>query len=84
MVTKPFVFAGRSLSLNFATSAMGYVRIRLVGGDQTLESVELFGDTLDRIVPFQNGEAAALSGKPVVMEITLSDADLYSFKFNAD
>ncbi len=84
ITTKPFLFAGKSLSLNFSTSAMGHIRIKLIGQDQTLTSVELFGDTLDRKVSFEGGEAATLSGKPVTMEISMSDADIYSFKFNAE
>jgi hypothetical protein len=81
VVTKPFVFTGESLSINFATSAAGYGRIRLLGADTTLESIELFGDSLDRLVEFQTGEVAALAGSPVTMEITMSDADIYSFQF---
>ena len=81
LVTKPFTFAGDSLSINFATSAAGYVRIRLVGKDTTLDSIELFGDSLDRRVEFEGGEVAALAGAPVEMEITMSDADMYSFQF---
>ncbi len=84
IVTKPFVFTGKSLSLNLATSAKGYVRIKLIGESQALDSIELFGDTLDRKVAFTNGEVAALSGKLVTMEITMSDADIYSFKFNPE
>lgn len=82
VVTKPFVYSGGRLSLNFATSAAGYVKIRLSGQHRELVSMELFGDSLDRTVVFDNGEVASLAGKPVTMEITLSDADLYSFKFD--
>ena len=32
-------------------------------------------------VVFEDGDPAALSGKPVTMEILMSDADVYSFKF---
>lgn len=81
VVTKPFIYKGTDLSLNFATSAKGYVKIKLIGPETTLDSIELFGDTLDRKVTFDNGEVEALAGKPVTMEITLSDADIYSFKF---
>jgi hypothetical protein len=84
IVTKPFVFKGKTLSVNFSTSALGYIRIKLIGEGQTLESVELFGDTLNRKVSFTNGDLASLSGKPVTMEIILRDADIYSFKFNAE
>lgn len=81
VVTKPLIFAGTSLSVNFATSAIGHIRIRLVGDDAALESCELFGDSLNRRVVFTGGEVAALAGRPVRMEITMSDADLYSFQF---
>ena len=81
MVLTPCVFAGRTLSLNFATSAAGYVRITLHGDGRSLQSCELFGDSLDRTVAFDTGEVASLAGRPVTMEIVLSDADIYSFKF---
>lgn len=82
IVTKPFVFEGNNLSINFATSAVGYVKIKLIGEGKALNSVEIFGDSLDRKVVFENGNISSLSGKPVKMEITMRDADLYSFKFN--
>jgi hypothetical protein len=81
VVTKPFLFTGHSLSLNLATSAIGYVRIRLSGAGQVSDSCELFGDSLDRRVVFADDALAALSGKPVIMEISMSDADIYSFQF---
>ncbi len=81
VVTKPFVFDGEHLSLNFATSAAGSIRITLKGEAATLHSYELFGDSLSRRVVFEDGEAAILAGQPVTMEIRMSDADVYSFKF---
>jgi len=83
IVTKPFIFDGQSLSINFATSARGYLLIKLIGDGAVLESCELFGDSLDRRVPFENGAVASLAGKPVTMEITMRDADIYSFKFES-
>lgn len=82
IVTKPFVFEGNNLSINFATSAVGYLKFKLIGEDLTLGSVEIFGDSLDRKVVFENGNISSLAGKPVKMEITMSDADIYSFRFN--
>jgi hypothetical protein len=82
IVLKPIVFEGSSLSVNFATSAAGFIRIRLSDGKRELNSMEIFGDSTDRPVLFKDGEVALLSGRPVVMEITMSDADIYSFKFN--
>lgn len=81
LVTKPFVFNGNAMEMNFATSARGSLYVTLHGPEQRLTSCELFGDTLDRWVPF-DGEIAALSGQEVVMEVALHDADLFSFRFH--
>ena len=82
LVTKPFIFRGETLSLNFSTSAAGYVRVRLRDlHANELVSPELFGDSVGREVPFLNGAAGEMSGIPVRMEITLSDADVYAFRF---
>lgn len=82
LVTKPIVFQGGEMRLNFSTSARGRVRVALRGdGGRTLESVELFGDQVDRPVPFEGGDAAQLAGRPVVIEFDFFDADLYSFRF---
>ncbi len=80
IVTKPFVFDGTSLELNFATSARGFIYVTLHGPNMVLQSCELFGDTLARTVSF-DGDLASLSGKEVVMEMRMSDADIYSFRF---
>jgi len=82
VVTRPFLFEGGRLSLNFSSSAAGWVRIRLTGGGKDLRSMEIFGDSLDRDVAFEGGSVAPLAGKPVTMEIEMSDADLYSFRFH--
>lgn len=82
IATNPFIFEGNELSINFATSARGYVKIKLISGDQAIDSIEMFGNTHDKKVIFENGDVAHFAGKPVVMEIMLSDADVYSFKFN--
>ena len=81
VVTKPFTFEGRALSLNFATSAAGHVTIKLHGDATTLTSCELFGDSLARRVVFEGSEVSRLAGQPVTMEIVMSDADVYSFMF---
>jgi len=81
IVTKPFVFEGSELRINFATSARGYVYITLETEDGTkLESCETFGNSIDRLIHF-NGDLSSLSGMPVTMTVRLLDADLYSFRF---
>jgi hypothetical protein len=80
LVTRPFIFAGSALSLNFSTSARGSVYITLRSPDAPLTSCEIFGDSLARTVPF-DGDLAALAGREVVLEIALCDADVFSFRF---
>ena len=87
VVTKPFVFEGDKLSVNFATSVFGYIQIRLTDAEGTMlegyDSGKLFGNSVDRPVEFEKS-LRALSGKEVRMEITMSDADLYSFQFSKE
>ena len=84
ILTKPLIFDGSSLSLNFATSAMSALRIRfcdLDGNDLGgYDSGTLFGNSVDRPVEFEK-PLADLAGKPVRMKLELWDCDLYSFCF---
>lgn len=83
LVTKPFLFEGNELFINFATSARGYVYITLESEDgQKLESGETFGNSIDRRVHFDQ-EVSVLSGKEITMTIRMFDADLYSFIFRS-
>ena len=87
LITKPFTFSGRKLSLNFATSAAGAIRVELedaaghaLPGFSLGESDELFGDTLDRTVTWNGrSDVSGLAGKPVRLRVSLIGADLYSF-----
>ncbi len=83
VLTKPILLCGDAFSLNFSTSAQGYVRIRICGEDGAplpgFDSGYLFGDSLRRAVPFE-GELGGLADTPVRLEFTLSDADLYSME----
>ena len=82
VVTKPLVFLGSEMAINFSTSARGrmFVTIRDEAG-HSLKSVELFGDKVDRVVDFDGGKVGKFAGRPVVIEFEMSDADLYSFRF---
>jgi hypothetical protein len=88
LLTKPVRFAGSALSLNFATSAIGSVRVELqdeqgrpLPGFSLEECAPLFGDTIDRTVRWQGGSLAALAGQPVRLRFAVSDAQVYSFQF---
>lgn len=80
VVTRPLIFDGDHLEINFATSARGAIYIKLTCEGECISSCELFGDSLSREVPF-DGDISKFSGKEVVMELEMSDADLYSFRF---
>ena len=83
VVTKPLVFSGSEMLVNFSTSARGrmFVTIRDMSS-RCLKSVELFGDKVDRVVDFSGGgKVSDFAGQPVTIEFDMSDADLYSFRF---
>lgn len=86
-VTKPLVFAGDRLVLNFSTSVAGALRVELQDGagkpipGYGLEDCPvLFGDSLERAVAWKQG-VRTLAGTPVRMRFVMKDADLFSFRF---
>ncbi len=82
VTTKPFIFDGKSIALNFSTSARGYLYVTLTAADGTVaKSCEIFGDSCDRIIDF-DVDLSAFAGKETVMEIQMRDADLYAVKFD--
>ncbi len=88
-VTKPVVFEGERLVLNYATSAAGSVSLQLedevgqpINGFTFADCEVLYGDELDHAVVW--GEArtlAKLAGTPVRIRFMLKDADIYAFRF---
>jgi len=89
LLTRPLTFAGGRLSLNFATSAAGSVRVeiqdadgRAIPGYSLDESVELIGNEIERAVRWTSGEdVSPLAGKPVRLRFVIKDADLYALQF---
>jgi len=86
LVTKPLIFDGNELHLNFETSAYGYIIIDVLDEDGNKlsegQSFEVFGDNIDRRVMFEDGSGfAAFAGKPVRLRFRMRDAKLYSMKF---
>ena len=82
VVTKPFVFDGDELYINFSTSAKGnmFITIRDEDGNEA-KTCELFGDKIDRKVRFENADIADFAGKTVTLEFEMKDAKLYAFEF---
>ena len=90
LLTKPLTFTGNKLTLNFATSAAGDVRVELqeasgkpLPGFTLDDCPPVFGDAIERVVKWKHGgDVSPLAGKPVRLRFALKDADLYSLKFN--
>ena len=95
-VTKPLVFQGENLVLNFATSAAGSIRVEIqdaqgnpLPGFALEESPLIWGDEIEHTVRWErtHGKAtsdnplARIEGKPVRLRFVMKDADLYSLRF---
>lgn len=89
LITRPLTFGGTRLTLNFATSAAGGLRVELqtpegraLPGFALADCPPQFGDSVERTVHWQGGtNVGALAGKPVRLRFELRDADLYSLRF---
>jgi hypothetical protein len=76
--------------LNFSTSAAGTIKVELqsetgrpIDGFTLDDADETFGDELDRTVTWNRSpDVSSLAGKAIRLRITLSDGDLYAFKFS--
>lgn len=89
LITKPLIFNGDTLNLNFSTSAAGSIRVEIqdpdgepIKGYALTDCAEIFGDAIDYSVRWQDGtNVRSLAGKPVRLRFILSDADLYALRF---
>lgn len=89
MLTRPFTFEGKTLVVNYETSAIGSLRFELCrqdgkpyAGFSLADSETLFGNEIVHEVKWKTAaDASALSGKPVRLRVQLKDADFYSFQF---
>lgn len=89
VLTKPLVFGGDELHINFSTSAAGSVRVEIqdaagktISGHALEDSIEMVGDSVERTVRWAHGDDVSnIVGQPVRLRFVLKDADLYSFQF---
>ena len=89
--TRPIIHDGDQLHLNFSTGAAGSIRVEIqdvagepVDGFRLDDCVQIFGDSVDRVVQWKsNADLGRLKGKPVRLRIELRDADLYAFQFQS-
>lgn len=91
LITRPLTFAGSKLTVNFASSAAGSMRVEIqdpsgtpINGFALADCPDHFGDTIDRVVTWNRGaDVSSLQGRPLKLRVVLKDADLYSFRFVA-
>ncbi len=89
LVTKRMRFSGRALVLNYSTSGAGAVRVEIqdergrpLEGFSLEESIEIYGDEVERVVSWEGGsDLSRLIGGTVRLRFVLKDADLFSIQF---
>lgn len=90
IVTRPLIFDGRELVLNFSASAAGSVRVEILRDEVDLpvegfaleNSREILGDDLERTVHWAGkSDVGPLRGIPIRLRFVLKDADLFAFRF---
>jgi hypothetical protein len=92
LLTKPLIFSGTGLDLNFSTSAVGSIRVEIqdetghpVPGFAAADCVEVIGNEIDRTVSWKTGsDVSALAGKTVRLRFVMKDADLYAMQFASE
>ena len=92
--TKPFVYDGNELEINYRTSAAGYIYVELLDEDGNLlpgfeaEACHMIsGDEIKRKVSWDSDyypeySLSRYAGTPVRLRFIMKDADIFSFKFN--
>lgn len=90
LLTKPVTFSGKTLTVNYSTSALGRLRIEIqdmqtgqpLPGFSMADADELFGDHVSQTVAWKdNTDISSLSGRAVRLRFQLHDGDLFSFQF---
>ncbi len=90
MLTKPLVFAGKELSLNYSTSAGGSVKLEIqdeqgkaLPGYSLQDHRALVGDSIDETSLWnKNGDLSSLAGKKIRLRFVLQEADVFALQFH--
>lgn len=88
-ITKPFVFAGEYLELNYSTAGAGEIRVEIQNADGSpitgvsLDDCQpLKGDAIGGDVLWKETESLShLADKPIRLRFLMREADIYSLKF---
>jgi hypothetical protein len=90
ITTRPIIFSGENLFLNFSTSAAGKILVEIqdekenpIKGFTLHDSPEIYGDEIEYVVKWKSGASIReLAGKSIRLHFVMKDADLYSMRFN--
>ena len=89
MISKPLIFKGEELILNFATSAAGFIKVEIldengsiIKGFELYNSKELIGNEIEKVVSWKtNPNLKKLIDRPIRLRFVMKDANLYSMMF---
>ena len=88
-VTKPLMFEGAELTLNYSTSAVGSITVEILDAEghplpgYTLDDCEeIYGDEIEHPVEWRRGrDLTRLACQGIRLRFVSKDADLYSIRF---
>lgn len=88
LLTRPLVFDGKSLVVNYATKPSGSLKVELqdaegkpIPGFTLADCKTLSGDSIEQAVSW-SGDLATLAGKPTRIRFAINAGDLFALKFN--
>ncbi len=89
MLTRPFIFKGTRLLINYSTSAVGSIKVDVqdqagaaIPDFALTEATEIYGDEIERAVSWKDGtDVSRLADRPIRLRFVMKDADLYSMRF---
>ena len=93
LITRPLRFSGKSLQINYATSAVGSVRVEIqdaegkpIKGFALADCREMIGDRIDQAVAWKSAgvDLSSLAGKTIRLRFRMQDANLFSLRFAGD
>jgi hypothetical protein len=89
LLTKPLIFSGCELELNYETDAAGSLRVEIcdaearpIAGYTLADAVDVFGNRIAGRARWNAGtDVSRLAGTPIRLRFAMRDADLYSIRF---
>ncbi len=86
LLTKPLIFAGDKLKINYQVGQGGSVQVELqtIDGKLLAKSEPVSGDSIEHVVVWKGDSSLkSIAGKPVRLRFVLKNADLYSMRFGS-